>query len=124
MMKFITITFFISITTCFAGSGVDVGNGTSRMIQFHTSHAPAEVVLESLLDKTIKNLKLNQEESFNFAVASAECKKKVKVTSIDQGQGFKVNDKKLTFEKQYKGIINIKLDNCQKPYLLPDVISN
>jgi hypothetical protein len=119
MTKLSILIFLLLSSVCFGGGGVDVGNGTSRSVLVHTPHTFSEIELESLLAKTIKKLKMHKDDSFNFAIANAKCSKKLAIGSIDQDSGFKINDNKVSFKRQYKGIIQVKLDSCEMPHLLP-----
>ena len=122
MRKLSLMIFILLSSVCFGGGGVDVGNGTSRSVLVHTPHTFSEPELESLLAKTIKRLKMNKDDSFNFAISNAKCSKEVSIGSIDQDSGFKIDNNKVTFKRQYKGIIQVQLKSCEKPYLLPDEI--
>lgn len=121
-LSFIILILFSAIS--FAGGGVDVGNGTSRVVLVHTSHAFSEPDLEKILRTTIKDLRTNRLESLRFAVQKAKCSEKVKINGVDQDKSYKINDSHVVLQRRYKGIIQVQVDNCKKPNLLPDEIRN
>jgi hypothetical protein len=124
-MKYLSLVIFIlSSSFSFGGGGVDVGNGTSRSVLVHTAHTYSESELEKVLSERIRKLNKSSDSLFNTATVKANCSKAIQIKGIDQDSGFKIVNSKVSFKRQYKGIIKVQLEKCEKPHLLPqDIIS-
>lgn len=122
MKKLLMILLITMLVDCFASSGVDVGNGTSKTVHIHTKRTYSEADLEKLLSTKVKSLKMNEDISLNTIIASAGCSKKIKIHGIEQEMDYKIENQRIIYKKRYKGIIQVGLSKCKKTSLLPNHI--
>lgn len=115
-VKNIIILMFLLPVNLFAG-GVDVGNGTAIIVDFHSLSFTDEKDLLQHLEVAIENIKTNKYQELSNNIKDAECRK-LNIKKIVPVEEYEVKDGKVIYKIKYKGIIKIELYNCDKPHLL------
>ncbi|MDP7319307.1 MAG: hypothetical protein QF441_01800 [Bacteriovoracaceae bacterium] len=111
------ILFSICANIVFAGGGVDVGNGSSLVANYETRGVASELELRNHIKEQIRALKNKENFNFEYGIEAGECEDR-SIEEVEIDEFYDVRKGKIIPVKRYKGIIHIKLQKCQRPYLI------
>ena len=97
--------------------GVDVGNGSSVRVDFHSNTYLSELQLKEGLKGMVTDIKKLKYSELRTNFNDAECES-LTVDKIEHKTKYKVSNQALVPLKRHKGIIEIKVYNCKKAELL------
>ncbi|MCH2535250.1 MAG: hypothetical protein MK008_12470 [Bdellovibrionales bacterium] len=97
--------------------GVDVGNGSSIKVDFHSDSYLSELQLKQSLKDMVGDIKKLKYSELRANFIDAKCEY-LNVDKIEHKTKYKVSNNTLIPLKRHQGIIEINVYNCKKPELL------